>query len=89
MTGLLTDSDSESVREIAAEAAAIAVAYYTDLRQPSFILKPDLSIDGNQWCALFGDNLQDGVSGFGDSPELAYLDFDRSWTEKLSKVKHG
>jgi len=21
------------------------------------------------WCALYGDNLQDGVVGFGESPE--------------------
>lgn len=26
-----------------------------------------LSRDGNQWCALMGDNLQVGVAGFGDT----------------------
>jgi hypothetical protein len=30
-----------------------------------------LSLDGDQWCALIGNNLQDGLSGFGDSPMLA------------------
>lgn len=55
----------------------------------SFILKPRLSIDGNQWCALYGDNLQDGVAGFGDSPEDAYRDFDRNWTKPLRTAVGG
>lgn len=56
-----------------------------DMRRPSMMLKPSLFIDGNQWCALYGANLQDGVAGFGDSPDEAYLDFDRAWSEKLPK----
>jgi hypothetical protein len=27
--------------------------------------------DGNQWCALWGDDIQSGVAGFGDTPALA------------------
>lgn len=55
------------------------------LRQdrPSVLFRPHLSIDGNQWCALYGDNLQDGVAGFGDSPEAAMRDFDQAWGKKL------
>lgn len=30
-----------------------------------------LRIDGDQWCALAGDDLQSGYSGFGDTPEMA------------------
>jgi hypothetical protein len=51
--------------------------------RPSYTFKPRLSLDGNQWCALYGDNLQDGVAGFGNSPELAYADFDRAWVKPL------
>lgn len=34
-------------------------------------------IDGDQWYAMLGENLQDGLAGFGDTPqealrELAY-----------------
>lgn len=58
------------------------VAY--DLRRPSMLLKPRVSIDGDKWCALYGENLQDGVAGFGDSPELAFADFDKNWNEKLA-----
>jgi hypothetical protein len=42
-----------------------------------------ISVDGNQWCVLYGENLQDGVAGFGDSPEHASRDFDVSWHAKL------
>ena len=47
--------------------------------RPSVIYKPRLFIDGNQWCALYGENLQEGVAGFGKSPSLAMSDFDLNW----------
>ena len=53
-------------------------------RRPSVIFRPALSIDGNQWCALYGDNLQDGVAGFGNSPSAAMHDFDRNWMTNLA-----
>lgn len=31
--------------------------------------------DGNAWCALAGENIQDGVCGFGESPLAALCDF--------------
>ncbi|MNT04585.1 hypothetical protein D3C72_1391710 [compost metagenome] len=55
-----------------------------EVQRPSAIYRPALSIDGNQWCALYGDNLQDGVSGFGDSPADAMWDFDMNWCAKLA-----
>jgi hypothetical protein len=36
-------------------------------------------MDGDQWCALYGENLQDGVAGFGDTPEKAMYAFDAAW----------
>lgn len=42
-----------------------------------------LSIDGDQWCWLYGENLQDGIAGFGKSPYLAALDFNRNFYAKL------
>lgn len=55
----------------------------------STLYRPRLSIDGNQWCALHGENLQDGVARFGDSPELAYWDFDKAWCAKLPDKQKG
>ena len=54
-----------------------------DVGAPSVIFKPRLFIDGNQWCALYGENLQDGVAGFGGSPSMAMRDFDIAWNKKL------
>ena len=50
--------------------------------RPSFLFKPRLSVDGDKWCALYGENLQDGVVGFGCSPEEAYKNFDEQWVKK-------
>lgn len=36
--------------------------------------------------ALFGENLQDGVAGFGKSPAGAFADFDKSWSSQLAPV---
>jgi len=33
-----------------------------------------ISLDGNQWCALRGPNLQEGESGFGSTPAAALAD---------------
>ena len=48
--------------------------------RPSMMLKPRVFIHGNQWCAV-----QNGVAGFGDSPQAAYDAFDKSWVETLQK----
>ena len=48
-------------------------------RAPSTHMRPRLYIDGDKWCALYGDNLQDGCAGFGDTPEGAMADFDHNW----------
>ena len=60
-------------------------AYFDSIEKmrPCYLLRPNLSRDGDQWCALYGENLQDGVAGFGASPELAYYDFDKQWSKKL------
>jgi hypothetical protein len=43
------------------------------------MLKPTLSKDGNQWCVLYGENLQVGIAGFGDTPRLAIYAFNKEW----------
>lgn len=68
---------------VAQEYAAAA----QEQQRPSVLYKPALSIDGNKWCALYGDNLQDGVSGFGDSPEAAMADFDKAWRTPLAALQ--
>lgn len=55
--------------------------------RPSVLFRPRLSIDGGQWCALYGDDLQSGVAGFGESPALAMDDFDRAWCASLAQKR--
>lgn len=64
----------------------ITAAGYEHAR-PSAVFRPKLSPDGDKWCALYGDNLQDGVAGFGDTPEEAMAAFDKAWrTERTPTV---
>ena len=60
------------------EAAKAAAAYAA----PSAVYRPALTIDGSHWCALYGENLQDGVAGFGDTPAAAMEAFDKAWTTR-------
>lgn len=50
-----------------------------EYQRPSVVFKPTLSKDGDMWCALFGENLQEGVAGFGETPAKAMWAFDTAW----------
>jgi len=50
------------------------------------LLKPRIFIDGNKWIVLYGENIQDGVAGCGDSPHEAVLDFNQNWNKKLPAI---
>lgn len=52
-------------------------------QRPSVLFRPAIYIDGNKWCALYGENLQDGVAGFGNSPAEAMDEFDKAWAATL------
>ena len=49
---------------------------------PHVLIRPHLTKDGNMWSALHGDNIQEGVCGFGETPALAMADFDKNWREE-------
>ena len=71
------------VAMVAATAESSMAEIVQEQIRPSVLFKPSLTVDGNQWCALYGKNLQDGVAGFGDSPAEAMKDFDCSWRASL------
>lgn len=73
---------AEIVGRAWSDAADRAAQAASSVSNPSVLYRPRLTIDGNQWCALYGNNLQDGVAGFGDSPALAMEAFDRAWYAK-------
>ena len=54
-------------------------------QRPSVLLRPKLHPDGNTWCALYGEDLQAGVAGFGETPKLAMIDFDKNYNEMTLK----
>lgn len=51
------------------------------------MLKPSIQRDGNQWCVLYGEDLQVGIAGFGDTPYEAILDWNKQWFEPIPAPK--
>jgi hypothetical protein len=45
-------------------------------------LKPKIMPDGDKWVCLYGSDLQEGVAGFGDTPNEAILDFNQAFYKK-------
>lgn len=65
-------------------AAGVAEA----MQRPSVLYRPTLTVDGNQYCMLYGVDLQEGIAGFGDTAALAAEDFDKNWDE-MTAPKQG
>lgn len=49
-------------------------AYRRSLWATVLGLRPKL--DGNKWGICWGENLQEGICAFGDTPEEAMMNFD-------------
>jgi len=64
-----------NVREFGEHVLGLAVC--DPDKPPKAILKKD----GNAWGCLFGPNLQEGVCGFGDTPEAAGESYRQAWRE--------
>jgi hypothetical protein len=74
----------------AAEYESIAAQLKTDAAyenlRPFYLIKPKVYPDGDKWCALYGDNVQNGVAAFGDTPKQASIQFDIEWlNQKATK----
>ena len=52
------------------------------------LLKPKIIKEGNQWCVLYGADLQSGIAGFGDTPNEAILAWNAEWNRKLKWCFH-
>ena len=95
---MLNTNDSNMAANAICHAAAMAQESIQQAAQcytaSHVIYKPKLYRDGNQWCALLGDDLQSGVCGFGTSPHAAMMAFDQAWHAPLPDnamypVPHG
>lgn len=69
----------QAAAQAAQEAAWSHERTAQEMRRPSVLFRPTISMDGNKWCVLYGENLHDGVAGFGDTPEKAMMAFDLAW----------
>jgi hypothetical protein len=77
--GLIPDTEQGHL-----SSAAIGLYDYAcTLNEPLTIYKPRLYPDGDMWCALYGENLQDGVAGFGKTPQGAVQAFNKAWVTPL------
>lgn len=47
-------------------------------------LDVQITRDGNQWCVLYGENLQEGVAGFGDTLQHAINHFDKNFSNRIT-----
>jgi hypothetical protein len=55
------------------------------MSRPSVMLGVKPKQDGDQWCAMLGDNLMENVAGFGDAPDKAMMAFDSAWYKSAGK----
>ena len=67
--------DEHSSRMASAGIQAAAAQH----ERPSVMYRPRLFLDGDQYCALYGDDIMSGCAGFGDTAAEAMADFDTNW----------
>lgn len=88
---MLNDQDSNMAANAICHSAAMIQesirCLAEELMSPAVVFKPRLFRDGDQYCALLGDDLQSGVCGFGSSPADAMWDFNKSWNSKIEAKK--
>ena len=57
---------------------------------PSVLYQKSLkiSIDGDKYCVLLGENIQSGIAGFGDTMRDAMNNFDANFdNQKLARMQ--
>ncbi len=80
MDGLLNSTDSANLSQ-QAYISFIQSRFSSAFDQ----CKPRIFPDGDQWCCLYGENIQEGVSGFGGTPAKAVFDWDNNfWNQTLT-----
>lgn len=43
----------------------------------SHSIDADIYKDGDKWCCMIGENIQEGIAGFGDRPDKAISSLQR------------
>lgn len=77
---------TDRIWDVQLQAAFVELDVANERLRPFVLLRARIFQEGNVWCALYGDNIQEGVAGFGETPEKASYDFDKRWANaKLGK----
>ena len=79
----MTFSDEVS-KQIVREAIVDAMER---ISAPHTRMRPRICPGGGMWCALYGDNLQHGLAGFGKTPAEACKDFDKNWERQPAALE--
>jgi hypothetical protein len=72
---------ADQMRHAAWEACGSIVEASRAASAPHVLMRPTIFPDGTSWCALLGENINDGIVGFGDTPAEACAAFDKAWRE--------
>ena len=64
---------TENIGHYAMMAAESIRAAAGEYERPSVIFRPRIYVDGDKWCALYGDDLESGVAGFGEIETICAL----------------
>lgn len=59
------------------------------MQRPSVLYRPTISLDGDCYCALYGEDLMSGCAGFGKTMAEAMTDFDKNWTQQKAPPQHN
>ncbi|MRI57747.1 hypothetical protein D8770_28205, partial [Methylobacterium sp. DB1607] len=79
----------EAYRALVAMRDATPATPRTDSDEGTAGKEPRVFKDGDAWCCLLGENLQDGIAGFGNTPDAALRNFRERLTGNLCSVLRG
>lgn len=56
-----------------------------EMARPSVVYKPSIGPDGDMWCVLLGENLMEGIAGFGKTVAEAMTNFDQAFYKQRTQ----
>ena len=65
---------------------AEALAAFERMGAPHVLMRPRLTIEGSLYRAHYGENLAEGVIGFGATPAEAMAEFDHNWYRQRAQA---
>jgi len=84
------DHETEWGQQVKYTRAALSGDSHIESQEINLISKLGLKPypDGNMWCFLWGDDLQSGIAGFGETVQLAVYDFNKNYASQRLLFKN-